>query len=70
MAYLPRMGKPNTRLINACKRADSFNVYNFGIIERILKSKADFIAVEDEYIPTDADTMPLNDNIRGEDYYQ
>jgi hypothetical protein len=45
-------------------------VYNFGIIEGILKSKADFIAVEDEYIPTHSDTMPLHDNIRGEDYYQ
>jgi hypothetical protein len=66
--YKKRVGE--TRLINACKRADSFNVYNFGIIERILKSKADFIAVEDEYIPTDSDTMPLHDNIRGEDYYQ
>jgi transposase len=66
--YKKRVG--DTRLINACKRADSFNVYNFGIIERILKSKADFIPVEDEYIPTDGDTMPLHDNIRGEDYYQ
>jgi hypothetical protein len=66
--YKKRVG--DTRLINACKRAHSFNVYNFGIIERILKSKADFIPVEDEYIPTDGDTMPLHDNIRGEDYYQ
>ena len=66
--YKKRVGE--TRLINACKRAHSFNVYNFGIIERILKSKADFIPVEDEYIPTDGDSMPLHDNIRGEDYYQ
>ena len=44
--YKNRVG--DTRLINACKRADSFNVYNYGIIERILKSKADGIHVEDE----------------------
>ncbi|MDQ2721661.1 MAG: IS21 family transposase, partial [Bacteroidota bacterium] len=44
--YKKRVGE--TRLINACRRADSFNVYNFGIIERILKSKADFIALEDD----------------------
>ena len=53
------------------KRADSFNVHNFGMIERILKSKADFIPLEDEQKPLDGDTtMPLHDNIRGEDYYQ
>jgi transposase len=68
--YKKRVGE--TRLINACKRADSFNVYNFGIIERILKSKADFIPLEDEYYtPAGTDNnMPLHDNIRGEDYYQ
>ena len=66
--YKKRVG--DTRLINACKRADSFSVYSFGIIERILKSKADFIAVEDEQLPKDSDAMPLHDNIRGEEYYQ
>jgi transposase len=67
--YKKRVGE--SRLINACKRADSFNVYNFGIIERILKSKADFIPLEDEPQPTDADnSMPQHENIRGEDYYQ
>ena len=67
--YKKRVGE--TRLINACKRADSFNVYNFGIIERILKSKADFIPLEEEQPPaTNGNNMPLHDNIRGEDYYQ
>lgn len=67
--YKKRVG--DTRLINACKRADSFNVYNFGIIERILKSKADFIVLEDELNPSSGDSsMPQHDNIRGEDYYQ
>ena len=68
--YKKRVGE--TRLINACKRAESFNVYNFGIIERILKSKADFIPLEDEEYKTSGTdhNMPLHDNIRGEDYYQ
>lgn len=67
--YKNRVG--DTRLINACKRAESFNVYNFGIIERILKSKADFIPLEDELNPSgNGNDMPLHDNIRGEDYYQ
>jgi len=66
--YKKRVGE--TRLINACKRADSFNVYNFGIIERILKSKADFFPLEDEPKPSGDNSMPLHDNIRGEDYYQ
>src|SRR5450432_2506252 len=60
--YKKRVGE--TRLINACKRADSFNVYNFGIIERILKSKADFIPLEDEPKPSGDNSMPLHDNIR------
>jgi transposase len=67
--YKKRVGE--TRLINACKRADSFNVYNFGIIERILKSRADFIPLDEGALPSPGDSdMPLHDNIRGEDYYQ
>jgi len=67
--YRKRVG--NARLINACKRADSFNVYNFGIIERILKSKADYIPLEDDQNnQAEGNNMPLHDNIRGEEYYQ
>ena len=61
----------SSRLINACKRADSFNVYNYGIIERILLSKADFIPLEEEHEQSaDGHQMPDHDNIRGQDYYQ
>ncbi len=65
--YKKRVGE--ARLINACRRADSFGVYNFGIIERILKSKADFIPLEDDIKPSD-NRMPLHENIRGQQYYQ
>lgn len=66
--YGSRMGIP--RLINACKRANSFNVYSYGIIERILKSKADYIPLEDESPSSGESSMPQHDNIRGADYYQ
>jgi len=66
--YGSRMGIP--RLINACKRADSFNVYSYGIIERILKSKADYIPLDDESPSSGESSMPQHDNIRGADYYQ
>lgn len=67
--FKKRVGE--SRLINACKRADSFNVYNFGIIERILKSKADFIPLEDEQqLRQDGIAMPEHENIRGEQYYK
>jgi len=67
--FKKRVGE--SRLINACKRADSFNVYNYGMIERILLSKADFIPLdEDDDNPGKEPRMPNHDNIRGEDYYQ
>ena len=67
--YKKRVGE--TRLINACRRADSFGVYNFGIIERILKSKADFIPLEDDLKTFgESNAMPLHENIRGQEYYQ
>ena len=61
----------DTRLVNACKRAESFCVYNYGIIERILLSKADYIPLEQPgEQQADQGGMPDHDNIRGEAYYQ
>ena len=59
--FVKRVGKQ--RLINACKRTDSYNLYNYGIIDQILRSKADNIAFEDEELPNDS--MPSHENIRG-----
>jgi len=54
------------RLINACKRAKSFGVYNYPIIVQILEKNLDHISEDErEQLP-----MPLHHNIRGEDYYQ
>jgi transposase len=65
LSFAKRVG--NTRLINACKRADSYGVYNYGIIDQILRSKADAIPMEDEIPTTD---MPSHDNVRGAEYYE
>ena len=65
LSFAKRVG--NTRLINACKRADSFGIYNYGIIDQILRSKADAIPFEDEILNPD---MPSHENIRGQDYYE
>lgn len=54
------------RLINACRRADSFGVYNYPIVVQILEKRLDQISEDDkEQLP-----MPEHHNIRGEDYYQ
>lgn len=65
LSFAKRVG--NTRLINACKRADSYGIYNYGIIDQILRSKADAIPVEDEIPGQD---MPSHENIRGQNYYE
>lgn len=65
LSFAKRVG--HTRLTNACKRADSFGVYNYGIIDQILRSKADCIPFEDEIPNTN---MPSHDNIRGQNYYE
>ena len=64
LSFAKRVG--NIRLTNACKRADSYGIYNYGIIDQILRSKADSSPVEDEVPSTD---MPRHENIRGQDYY-
>lgn len=71
--FKKRIGE--SRLVNACRRADSFNSYSYGIIERILLSKADFIPLDededdDDDNPNNESRMPNYDSIRGEDYYQ
>jgi transposase len=65
LSFAKRVG--HNRLTNACKRADSYGIYNYGIIDQILRSKADEILMEDEISDTD---MPLHENVRGAEYYE
>lgn len=63
LSFAKRVG--NTRLINACKRANEIGYYNYKIIDDILKKNLD--KYEET---TEAIEMPAHDNIRGKDYYQ
>ena len=54
------------RLINACRRANQYGIYNYPIIVQILDKKLDAFSPESEHITE----MPYHDNIRGGDYYQ
>jgi transposase len=56
----------NQRLINACRRADQYGIYNYPIIVQILDKKLDVFSPESEHIKS----MPDHSNIRGGDYYQ
>lgn len=56
----------NDRLIKACQRALSYGIYNYSIIEQILKGGLDKHNEPDVEPPQ----MPSHDNIRGEQYYQ
>lgn len=56
----------NQRLINACRRADQYGIYNYPIIVQILDKKLDVFSPESEHTTS----MPDHDNIRGSHYYQ
>lgn len=63
LSFTKRVG--NTRLINACKRANEIGYYNYKIIDDILKKNLDKYDENTEVIE-----MPAHDNIRGQSYYQ
>ncbi len=62
---LVRKGGPE-RLVRACRRADSFGIYTYRIIEDILARNLD---AEDTDVER-AEDMPEHQNIRERDYYQ
>lgn len=54
------------RLINACKRALEYNIYNYKIVQNILEKNLDKVNGEQE----SGDNLPKHQNIRGNKYYQ
>lgn len=56
------------RLINACRRAQSFGVYNYPIIVQILEKNMDSLSEEEQQ--QQLPIMPEHHNIRGSNYYQ
>lgn len=63
LSFAKRVG--NDRLIRACKRALSYEVFNYKMIQKILERGLD---AQEEQAPDNP--MPTHDNIRGEEYYQ
>ena len=57
----------NKRLINSCKRALDYNIYNYKIIETILKKGLDLVQDEES---DQEQTLPEHPNIRGDKYYK
>lgn len=55
------------RLINACKRALSYEVYNYPILLQILEKHLDHFSEDEKESPEE---MPEHENIRGSSYYQ
>jgi len=56
----------NERLTGACRRADSYGVYNYPIIVEILAKKLDTL---EEEASIQEELMPEHTNIRGSEYY-
>lgn len=56
------------RLINACRWADSYGLYNYPAVESILNNHQDEIPLENEQEIDKA--TPAHKNIRGKEYYQ
>ena len=55
------------RLINACRWADSYGLYNYPAIEKILNNRQDELPLpEDDAALQD---MPQHENIRGKEYF-
>lgn len=55
------------RLIKACRRALGYGIYNYKTIQAILEKGMDTCTEDEAYEQL---SMPLHDNIRGENYYQ
>ena len=64
LSYAKKVG--NERLINACKRALDYNIYNYKIIQRILENGLDMISNEQD----ETHRLPDHHNIRGGNYYK
>jgi transposase len=57
----------NERMINACRRAHSYGVYNYSIIVQILEKNLDKLDSDEQ---EQSVSMPQHYNIRGNEYYQ
>ncbi|MCD7901663.1 MAG: hypothetical protein LUH22_17945 [Bacteroides sp.] len=66
LSFARRVGEK--RLINACRWADSYGLYNYPAVESILNNRQDEIPLENEQEIDKA--TPTHKNIRGKEYYR
>ena len=64
LALKKKVGKK--RLINACKRAINYNIYDYHTIKLILDKKLDIYTDDND----EDQVLPQHKNIRGENYYK
>ena len=64
LSFEKKVGKE--RLINACKRALNYQIYNYKTIQNILENNLDMLPQDQD---EDLD-LPNHDNIRGKNYYK
>ena len=64
LAYEKKVGK--NRLVNACRRALDYKIYNFKTIQNILENNLDKMDYEREQELE----LPEHNNIRGENYFK
>ena len=64
LSFEKKVGKE--RLINACKRALNYQIYNYKTIQNILENNLDMLSQDQD---EDLD-LPNHDNIRGKNYYK
>lgn len=67
LSFASRVGRK--RLINACRWASCYGLYNYPAIEKILKNRQDEIPMEEYADNGQERDMPAHENIRGKDYY-
>ena len=65
LSFEKKVGKD--RLVKACQRALDYGIYNYKIIQKILDEKMDQFSDDENQEQL---TIPVHENIRGEDYYQ
>lgn len=66
LSFARRVGEK--RLINACRWADSYGLYNYPAIETILNNRQDEVPLEEDSL--EDKSTPEHKNIRGKEYYQ
>lgn len=66
LSFSVRVGKK--RLVNACRWASTYGLYNYPAIEKILHNRQDEVPLEENRM--EEVSMPSHENIRGKEYFE